>query len=370
LTTSVDRRQVLAYRASAQGLHREGNDPAALAVLDLGVQDTPPGSAAQALAARLRSSRAGLAAEPGLRTTWTVRGAPHVHRAAELEPLARALWPLSDDDALARLDTSSSPVRASGMAARDALRLVAGQLADIVTEPMPKGDASTALTLRIPSALTVDCRRCRATHIVETLFRTAVLPAGIAFAARGRGVTFEPIPAWAGVPHEAAGTEHLVAAYLRLHGPATRADVAAFLGTKPAALTGPWPDELAEVVVDGQPRSIPAAAVDDLLAAPDPPGLRLLPPSDPWLQARDRDFVVPDRAHSEALWPILGRPGAVLVDGEIAGVWRARKAARRLDVTVTPFRRLAAAPRRSLDDEAARLAAARGVSDAAVELDG
>ncbi|PRH77972.1 hypothetical protein C6N75_17400 [Streptomyces solincola] len=46
---AVTRAQVLAHRvAAAQGLDRSSADPA---VLDLGVQDTPPGSAGVALAA-------------------------------------------------------------------------------------------------------------------------------------------------------------------------------------------------------------------------------------------------------------------------------------------------------------------------------
>ncbi|MEV0730383.1 hypothetical protein [Polymorphospora sp. NPDC050346] len=49
----VTRSRVLAYRVAAQRLDRAGGgDPAALAVLDLGVQDTPYGSARQAVAAR------------------------------------------------------------------------------------------------------------------------------------------------------------------------------------------------------------------------------------------------------------------------------------------------------------------------------
>lgn len=359
--TSLDRWQVLAYRVAAQGLHRDTADATALAVLDLGVQDTPRGSALQAMAVRLGAA----ATDPDqtLRTTWSVRGAPHVHRADQLVDLARALWPWSDGDALARLDTSAGAVRKAGMPAREALRLVAGHIRDIVSEPTAKGAASTALTPRIPEAMTVECRQCEATHIVETLFRCAVLPAGMTFAADQRVVTFVPLAGWPGVPDEAAGTTDLVAAYLRLLGPATPADVAGFLGTKPGQMAaGLWPSGLAEVDVDGRTAWIPEADLGALSAAPDPPAVRLLPPSDPFLQARDRVLLAPDPDHRKALWPILGRPGALLVDGDIAGTWRARQKGRRLAVTVTPFGRLPAAARRGLDEEAALLAAARGAT--------
>lgn len=363
-TTRVDRTRVLAYRAWVQGLHGNTADPLDLAVLGLGVQDTPPGSATHALAVR------GAAADDvsdAVATTWSVRGAPHVHRRGDLVALAPALWPWSDADALARLDTSASPVRASGMPAREALRFVAEQIADIVTEPIPKGQVSTALTPRIPPAMTVDCRRCEATHIVETLFRSAVLPAGIVFEPDTRVVTFVPIPDWPGVPEAAAGTEAVIGAYLRLLGPATPVEVASFLGSTRAEVETQWPDGLVEVEVDRRGTAwLPEDAVGDLLAPPDPPAVRLLPPSDPWLQARDRDLIVPDRERQQALWPILGRPGALLVDGDIAGTWRGRKKGRRLEVTVQPFGRLDPASRRALDEEAAIAAAARGAAEATV----
>lgn len=365
----VERQQVLAYRAYAQGLHRDTEAVDDLAVLDLGVQDTPPGSAAHALALRLRSPLPDGPTSPELATTWSVRGAPHVHRVEDLVPFSRALWPWSDGDALARLDTSSSPVRASGMSAREALGFVASQIADIVTAPMAKGEVSTALTPRIPPAMTVDCRRCEATHVVETLFRSAVLPAGIVFDRAQRVVTFVPVAGWPGVPEDTDGAERLVSAYLRGLGPATKADAAAFLGTKASEMSSLRLEGLAGIDMEGRRGWIPDDAVEALQAPPTPPAVRLLPPSDPLLQARDRDLMVPDRGQQKALWPILGRPGALLVHGDIAGVWRARKKSRRLDVEVQPFRRLSAAARRGVEEEAPLVARARGLADAAVRID-
>lgn len=369
MTASIDRQQILAYRAFVQGLHRHTDAVGDLAILDLGAQDTPPGSAAQALAIRLESPAADVAGASDLATTWSLRGAPHLHRGDDLVSLSRALWPWSENDALARLDTSSSAVRSAGLPAREALRFVAGQIADIVTQPMPKGDVSTALTARLPAGMTVDCRRCKARHIVETLFRSAVLPAGIRFDPDERVVTFVPIPDWPGVPEESAGAAGVLAAYLRLLGPATTDDVAAFLGTRRTEVKSQWPEGLAEVDVAGERRWIPEEAVDALTAPPDPPAVRLLPPSDSFLQARDRDLVVPERSHQKVLWPILGRPGALLVHGEVTGAWRARKKGRRLDVTVQPFHQLPASTRRGMEQEVALLARVRGVADAVITID-
>jgi len=96
--------------------------------------------------------------------------------------------------------------------------------------------------------------------------------------------------------------------------------------------------------------------------------VRLLPPSDPYLQGRDRSLLVPDPARAAAVWSGLAKPGAVLVDGEIAGTWRARLAGKRLDIAVTPFDRLDAGQRSAVDSEAARIAAVRSAADVRVSV--
>ena len=95
---------------------------------------------------------------------------------------------------------------------------------------------------------------------------------------------------------------------------------------------------------------------------------RLLGPFDPYLQTRDRSLLVPDRARARDLWRTLGRPGAVLVDGEVAGSWRPRKSGQRLTVTVDLWREVPAPVRTELDERAERLAACRGVTLAGVEV--
>ena len=64
---------------------------------------------------------------------------------------------------------------------------------------------------------------------------------------------------------------------------------------------------------------------------------RLLGPFDLFLQARDRSLLVDDPAHAKALWPTLGRPGAVLDRGELVGTWRPRKSGSALTVDRRPL---------------------------------
>ncbi|HEX6423664.1 MAG TPA: crosslink repair DNA glycosylase YcaQ family protein [Acidimicrobiales bacterium] len=363
---TVTRSQVLANRVVAQGLDRSGAAPDDLAGTDLGWLDSPAGSAAQALAARLPTPAA--VEVPGdWPLVWGLRGAPHRHRPGDLRALARAAWPVDDADAAARLGGAAPQLAAAGLAPLDALRATAEALADVVAGPTVKGDASTALTRAAPEACSAWCRSCGAVHVQDQLMRLAALPAGLRLEAGTSPPVLVPIDGWPGVPGRHEGGGALVDAYLRVHGPATPRDATVYLQTTQRVVKTGWPQGLVEVRVDGvgaRPRRawLPEDLLDGLLTAPPPDLVRLLPRSDPWLLSRDRELTVPDKARRKVLWPVLGAPGGVLVDGEIAGAWRTRAAGGRLDITVTPFDRLPARVRAAVDGEAARVAAARAAT--------
>jgi hypothetical protein len=371
MVLDVDRGQVLAYRVAAHGLNRASRCLHDLAVLDLGVQDTPPGSTRLALAARLPSEpEIGGADDSALTLAWSIRGAPHLHRQADLPTLAAALWPLSETDATTRLAGVGPRLKAAGVSGLAAVAATVDALRAVVTGPMTKGEMSAAVTERAPAALSAWCGACQARHIFDSLLRLAALPAGIRIEPGRSPVRFAPIPGWPDPPPDPSATATLVAAYLRLHGPASPAEVAGFLGTTRAEVGPVWPGKLAEVQIDGRRAWLPAARVATLREALPPRLVRLLPPGDPYLQARDREWLLPDKAHRAALWRPIGGPGAVLVDGEIAGVWRAKLGDKaRLDVTVGPFRALSPSTRASVGDEADRVAAVRGASAARVRFE-
>ena len=113
-----------------------------------------------------------------------------------------------------------------------------------------------------------------------------------------------------------------------------------------------------------------AADAPALVSCDDTTAVRLLGPYDLFLQARDRATLVPDAAHAKELWPVLGRPGAVLAGGELVGTWRPRKSGRTMKLAVRPWRRLSAATRDSIVAQAQRLGAHRGVSRVDVDVAG
>jgi DNA glycosylase AlkZ-like len=365
----VSREQVLAHRQDVQGLVERRSALGELAVLDLGVQNTPPGALSAALSARLAEPlppTADLTAGGTLTLAWTLRGAPHLHRAADLPTLAAAGWPRDDADAAARLGWQRKRLAEVDGAARWAFRSVAEAVGAVLTRPLTKAELSRAVTDAIPERLSPFCRPCGVHHVGEQLLRLAALPGGARLVPGSRPLAFEPIPGWPGPPaDEAACSTPLQAAYLRFFPPATDADIAGFLGTTRAA-TAPDRPAAVPVTVEGRAGVVAEVDVEDLQAARSRDVVRLLPPSDPYLQGRDRELLVPDPAHRKQIWTSLGAPGVVVSGVDVVGVWRPTQKGRRLDLAVTPFRTLGAAETAAVVAEAERLAVVRGAAEVSV----
>ncbi|MDG6102804.1 AlkZ family DNA glycosylase [Dactylosporangium aurantiacum] len=362
---NVGRATVLAYRIITNQLHeRVDADPGDLAVLDLGVANVPAGTARQALAARTSRFDAPLS------LVWSARGARHLHRTADLPGLVTALWPISDADAAARFATKLIPD--GGKLGMAAFRATAEAFAAVVTGPTSKGDASRGVSDRVPDALTYYCGPCKAQHISGAIFQQAGLAGGVQLDETAATTVLLPVDGGSGpvgVPDGPGDPSGLIHAYLRLLGPATPGDVAKYFGTTVTALRPAWPGGLAEVTVDGRAAWIPPESLDALLAAEPVRGVRLLPSSDPFLQARDRSVLTPDKAREREVWRALGNPGVLLLDGDLAGTWRAKVAGKRLAVTVAPWVPLRAPVRAAVEAEAQWLAAARGLPTAEVTVE-
>ena len=362
MTERVSRRQVLAYRAAAHGLDRQLSDPLALGVLDIGVQEGR-GSALLALAARLADPPVELDPDGPLVLLWAARGAPHVQRRADLPALASALWPDTEADALTRLSSERGALKKAGITGLAAYTAVTEAVRAVVTGPMPKGEVSAGVTARLPEVYSYECRSCKSRHVYGNVFQLVGLPAGVYHRVASPNLTLAPLPDRSPIPAKSAGTADFLRAYLRLHGPATLGDAAGYLGTSQANARPAWPDGLVEVDLDGRTTWLPEESLAGLRAAGRPRGVRLLPPLDPWLQARDRDLIVPDPARQKEVWKILGNPGAIWADGEVAGVWRAKTAGKTLQVTVELFDQVST---KDIEAEAGRMAELRGLADAKV----
>lgn len=365
----ASREQVVAYRVAAQQLDRSAKTVRSLAVLDIGVQDAVGDAARLAFDARLASTPPVdvFGPDASLALMWSLRGAPYVHRRTDLGKLARALYPLSEADATQRLSETGPSVQRAGIDALEQFAVAASTLRKVVARPTPKGEASTAVTKAIPEAMRRPCRTCKTSHISDAAMRAAALAAGLELQPGTSPPVLQRFTSSKLVvkPDRAALTS-LARAYLSVLGPATPTQVANYLDVRRADLDQAWPDDLVEVTVGRTTAWLPGECRRAFDNAKQPQLVRLLSGFDPYLQARDRDLIVPTKARHKALWPVLGRPGAVFIDGEIAGTWRPKASGKKLTVALDLFSRASADVRAEIDAEAERVAAVRGLDLKAV----
>ena len=124
--------------------------------------------------------------------------------------------------------------------------------------------------------------------------------------------------------------------YLHVAGPATVAHLQWFVDGSRADAEATFAairPELVQVDAGGPPRWVLASDGEDLFGARPPAGVRLLPPDDPYLSRADKEVLVTDPGRRAELWPKAPAPGALLIDGDLAGTWRRQE--RR--VTVAPW---------------------------------
>ena len=318
--------QALAYRVAGHHLHRRTPDALA-AVAACAVQEYPPGWAAVALHARTTGTVDGDAVV----VVNAMRGAPHLVPVADRAVFTLALVP--PDEGLKALigSATAKEVADAGLSLRGALDIVADAARDGLADgPLGRDDFHQALRERLPEGLLPWCRGCKSHHVRPGLWR-ALGPLG---------VTVMPAKATYALADGADGDldaarAELARRFLRCFGPATHTELAGWAQTSPAhakQLFAAIGDELEEVRCAGARRWILAAEAERVQAPPAARGVRVLGGFDPYVGQPDRATFVPDPGVRKRLFPAVGRPGVVLADGVLAGLWRGRKKGERLDV--------------------------------------
>lgn len=145
----------------------------------------------------------------------------------------------------------------------------------------------------------------------------------------------------------------LVRRYLHVFGPGTPDSFASWAGVRPSAAAATIDSLERELIAVHTPIGqawILASDESTFRDKDDTASTRLLPSGDTYflLQGDDRELLVPDEVNRGQLWTSRVWPGAVLLDGEIAGTWR-RSGHK---VTVYPWQPLKSAGRESIEKEA------------------
>jgi hypothetical protein len=354
------RRSHLAERAPAERLVDVARDTC-------GIHAQVTGSAELQLAARVdgvtqADVRDALWERRHLVKAWTLRGTLHLHPAPEL-----ALW-LAARRALARA------LPREGL---DVWRDPNG-----VLHPRLEPDDVRAIEAAVWDALDGRCL-LREELVEEVVRRVGPAPrqrllSGFAFflgdlcqgPPRGARITLarpdQWIEGWREVDEEAA-LRDVCRRYLRTYGPARPRAFAewsggrAFAGAAERAPFDSLGDEVEEVDVDGEAA---ACLAGDTAFPGRQEGVRLLPEYDVYVMAfREREQLVPPpvreqvAAHGRGRYEGPAGTPFLLVDGVCAGVWRRRKTARRIELTVEPVRPLTPVERDGVHAEAARIGA-------------
>ena len=358
----VTREQVIGFRLARHHLaERLGADGARAAAV-VGLQDTPPGTAGLALAARADVAPGAL---DELVLVPSIRGAPLAVAERDLAVFTAGLAPPDEEAAKAVVGNAWKSL--DGISAMDALDRVSEAVHDSLGDgPLPRDDFHQALRERLPGELLWWCRGCQSNHVHPSLWRATGIRGVLAIVGReGRSAVF-------GLPPQAPplgdpGAE-LARRFLRAYGPARQKLLAGWAGLATSHARALWDraGELAEVEVDGAKAWVLAEDRRALTERARPEGVRLLPNLDPLSAGRDREVLVGDGDLRKRIWKSLGGPGIVLASGEVAGLWRPAKKGKRLVVTVEA---LADVPSGELAAEAARLAPFRGADTAGVTLD-
>jgi hypothetical protein len=340
----------LALRVAAQGLAQRSGDT--LAVLrSWTVQDSPPGAAAAAIAARAETVELEEAlADRSAVALYNARTATAVLPADEAAAFATGLLP-EGDAALKAVLGQALPGRTDGFS--EPVALAVDAISDALDgTTLSRDDLHEALRHRLPEELLPWCEGCGSHHARRGLLVMAGLRGRLCIAGRaGRQPLFARTDqwiAWDAPPREDAGAE-LVRRFRAAFVPASRPDFAAWAGLRTAHARELW--DRAGPVPEPEP-PVPAH------------GVRLLAPGDPLLLARDREVLAPDKALRARMFRPAGAPGVVLSEGQVAGLWRARKAGTTLTLTVEELTRL---DRTAVEQEAERLAPLRGCRTVAVQ---
>jgi hypothetical protein len=354
----VTRAQAVAFRVARHHLRERAGDAETAAVV--GLQDTPPGAAALALAARADVAPEAL---DELVLVPSVRGAPLAVAGRDLAVFTAGLAP--PDEKAARAVVGNARETLETITAMEALDRVSDAVRDSLSGgPLARDDFHQALRERLPKELLWWCRGCGSHHVHPSLWRATGIRGVLAIVGReGRSAVFGAPPQAKAVADPGA---ELARRFLGAYGPARPKLLADWAGIATSHADALWEraGELAQVDLDGRKAWVLAEDATALADPPVPEGVRLLPNLDPLGAGRDRELLVPDPAVRKRIWTGIGGPGMVLAEGEVAGLWRPTKTSEKLVVTVEPLGSLSKALKGTLATEAARLAPFRGAETA------
>jgi hypothetical protein len=372
----ADRDQAVAFRLNGHNLAARLPAGSLLeAAASCGIQDSPPGSAALGLHARVEGLTpaqlfSAVSVDRALLQTWSMRGAPFLYPSRDWAVFTLGLLPGTEASLHAHLAGLLDPmIEEAGMTVTELVELAAkGVYEALDGRVLTKRELGVELGRRMPPRLGPWFEPD--TFYAANLVRLVALRGLLCFAPRvGNESSFVRTDQWLDRPtpmtdaHQARA--ELVRRYLRCYGPSVPDHFAEWAGMTQADARSSWgllEADLLEVSLGGGRCWLHRGDLPDFESPRGARGVRLLPPHDMFLFQRDRVSLIPEVRLHKVVWRSSGNPGVVLVDGRVAAVWRPQKKGGNLVLTVAPFGELGGAGRQAIEAEAADIAPFRGAS--------
>jgi hypothetical protein len=391
---AANNEQVLAFRLDGHNLAIRlppGFLPRAAGAC--GIQNTPPGSAALSLHARVDGLTPAdvdeaLEADRTLLQTFSLRGATYVFPTADAAVFTRGVLP-EDEASIRFFILGAIPAFDKvGISAIDAIRLTSEALYELLDGRAPvKRELAPELADKTSERLSPEQLAAwkspswyaEGQQLGEAIVRFCLyviaLEGAFCFATRHNMATYIRTDQWLGAPLPPADPSkaraELVRRYLSCYGPSTAAHFAEWAGIAPAQADAMWrlvEGELAAVDFEGRDTWLLKRDISRFTSPQSPEGVRFLPPHDPYLLLRDRATLIPDKALHRLVWRSAGNPGIVLVEGKPAATWRPVKKGKRLLLTVEPLGRAPRGFGEAIVAEAEALAQYRGCTAVGLEF--
>jgi hypothetical protein len=357
----VDADQVLAFRLARSGLASRTKLGLAEAAA-CPASDFSRGAALLALAARsdtvTREAYSAAVDSGELVVAHVVRGAIHAVAPGDHALYGRALIARDDRELTAQLGEQVRRLAAEkGFSPRAALDEVAAATKDALQGgALDKNGLHEALRGRVGPDVMPWCEGCGSHHVAPMLWRYGTVEAGVRLDSERRYTI--------GKPGRAPKASEAVRRFLSFYGPSTPDTFGDWAGLAKSHAKRLWEEVSGELVEVRAGKGKAWILADDLGALESPPavqGIRLLPPGDPYLQKPNRPLLAPESELRKRLFRPVASPGAVLKDGRVVGLWRAKAKGRKTEISVEKVGRVA---RAGLDDEAQRVAELRGSAEA------
>jgi hypothetical protein len=364
----VSRDQALAFRLSGHNLSdRRSVDSLDEVAGACGVRNTPPGSAALGLLARLEGltpEDVDRALEPrgALVEVLSVRASPLLVPRRDVGIFTMGALPRTDTSLDSALVNHKPSLEEAHISASEALDLaVAAAPQALAGGGLTRGELSAAVTKELPKPLRAWCPGCKANHVPEMLFRLIGVHGEYVITREGKASTYIRSDKLLGKSQKAnplKARAELLRRYLRCFGPTTAADFGAWVGVAASEAQEDWDrlgESLREVDLGGRAAWVHSDDAKALRHPPSAAGTRLLPPYDAYLDQRDRATLIPEKTLHRRVWRALGNPGAVLSGGEVVGTWRTQKKGKRLIITAEAFDEFSKRARDEISAEAERI---------------